>query len=66
MFLVLMVMTNLGRRQLLRIMLIDGEQVRSDNGASEVGILGHFRTFWDIMAQFGRLYDEVGAFGPFS
>ena len=49
------------------------KQVRSDNDASEVDILGHFGiflghfgTFWDIMGQFGRLYDEFGAFRPFS
>ena len=42
------------------------EQVRSDNDASEVDILGYFGTFWDIMGQFGRLYDEFRAFRPFS
>ena len=31
------------------------EQVRSDNDASEVGILGHFGTFWDILGYFGTI-----------
>ena len=26
----------------------------------------HFRTFWDVMGQFGRLYDKFGALRPFS
>ena len=42
------------------------EQVRSDNDASEVDILGHLCTFWDIMGQFGRFNDEFGAFRVFS
>ena len=31
------------------------EQVRSDNDASEVGILGHFGTFWDNLGHFGKI-----------
>ena len=42
------------------------KQVRSDNDASEVDILGHFGTFEDILGQFGRLYDEFRAYRPFS
>ena len=42
------------------------KQVRSDNDASEVGILRHFGTFWDILGQFGRLFDEFEAFRLFS
>ena len=45
------------------------KQVRSDNDASEVGILGHFGTFWtlwDILGRFGRRLDEFGAFRLFS
>ena len=44
---------------------ISKKQVRSDNDASEVGILGHFGTFWDILGQLGRLFDEFGAFRLF-
>ena len=39
------------------------KQVRSDNDASELDILGHFGTFRDILdifGQFGRLLDELG------
>ena len=39
------------------------KQVRSDDDASELVILGHFGTFRDIMGQFGRLSDEFGALG---
>ena len=55
------------------------QQVRSDDDASEVGILGHIGTtwgilghfgtfwaFWDILGQFGRLFDEFGPFRLFS
>ena len=31
------------------------EQVRSDNDASEVGILGHLGTFWDNLGHFGTI-----------
>ena len=31
---------------------LDRKQVRSDNDASEVGILGHFGTFWDNLEDF--------------
>ena len=31
------------------------KQVRSDNDASEVGILGHIGTFWDILGHFGTI-----------
>ena len=37
---------------------IERKQVRSDNDASEVGILGHFGTFgttWDILGHFGTI-----------
>ena len=37
------------------------KQIPSDNDASGVGILGHFRTRWDIFGQFGRLFDEFGS-----
>ena len=40
-----------------------GEQVCSDNDASEVVILGHFGTFWDNSEDF---FDELGAFKLFS
>ena len=36
-----------------------GKQVHSDNVASEVDI-------WDILGQFGRHFDELGAFRQFS
>ena len=39
------------------------EQVRSDNDASEVGILGHFGTFWDNLGHFGTTWDILGHFG---
>ena len=29
------------------------------------GTYGHFGTFWDISRQFGRLFDEFGAFDYF-
>ena len=45
------------------------KQVRSDNDASEVDIMGHFETFWDISGHFVTLRKtryEFGAFRPFS
>ena len=37
-------------------------QVRSDNDASEVDILGHFGKFWDILGHFGTLWDNLEDF----
>ena len=37
------------------------QQVYSDNEASELDFLGNFGT----LGQFGRLFDELGAFGLF-
>ena len=34
------------------------KQVRLDNDASEVGILGHFGTFWDNLGHFGTFWDN--------
>ena len=34
------------------------KQVRSDNDASEVGILGHFGTFWDNLGHFCTFWDN--------
>ena len=42
------------------------KKLHSDNDASEVGILGHFGTCWDILGQLGRLFDEFGPFELFS
>ena len=43
-------------------MVLIKKQVRSDNDASEVGILGHFGTFWDHSEDF----EEFGPFRLFS
>ena len=42
------------------------KQVHSDNDVSEVDILGHLGTFWDVLGQFGRLFDEFGPIRLFS
>ena len=38
---------------------LNEKQVRSNNDASEVDILGHFGTFWDILGHFGIFLDSV-------
>ena len=48
---------------LLQLLEATVKQVRSDNDASEVGILGHFGTFWDNLVHFGTTWDIVGHFG---
>ena len=39
-------------------MLHTCQQVRSDNDVSEVDILGHFRTFWDIMGRVWSIFSH--------
>ena len=38
------------------------KQVRSDNDASEVDILGHFRTFWDNLEDFMTSPEQLDRF----
>ena len=49
------------RRHLMVIFVLSvsalRKQVRSDNDASEVGILGHFGTFWDILGHLETFWD---------
>ena len=35
------------------------KQVRSDNDASELDILGYFGTFWDILRPFGTIWKTL-------